>query len=60
MYLDAQRCCRWIEENTDIELISMAEFDPEVMEATFKELELGLPVSTKEAQVAAVIHAPHP
>jgi len=32
LYLDAPRCCEWIEKNTDIELVSIGEVDPEAME----------------------------
>lgn len=32
MYLDAPRCCEWIDKNTDIELISLGEVDPEGMQ----------------------------
>ncbi len=38
MYLDAERCCRWIEENTDIELISIGDANPEYRDETLYEL----------------------
>ncbi len=38
MYLDAERCCRWIEENTDIELISMGDANPEYRDEMLYEL----------------------
>ena len=38
MYLDAERCCRWIEENTDIELVSIGETNPEYRDEMLYEL----------------------
>ena len=41
MYMDAERCCKWIEENTDIELISIGERDPEYRDEILNELYYG-------------------
>ena len=38
IYLDAQRCCEWIAENTDIELVSLGEVDPEGMAESLYQL----------------------
>lgn len=41
MYLDAQRCCKWIEENTDIELISIGDREPERRDEMLHQLYYG-------------------
>lgn len=38
MYMDAERCCKWIEENTDIELISIGDWNPEYQDEMLHEL----------------------
>lgn len=51
LYLDAQRCCKWIEENTDIELFSIGEGDPQYMEEMLRlsRAYQSVPVVTMEA-----------
>lgn len=51
VYLDAPRCCEWIENNTDIELVSIGEADPEAMEHDLYRL-----YSTAVPTVEAVIY----
>jgi hypothetical protein len=51
IYLDAPRCCEWIENNTDIELVSIGEADPEAMEHDLYRL-----YSTAVPTVEAVIY----
>ena len=41
MYMDAERCCKWIEENTDIELISIGDWNPEYRDKMLDELRHG-------------------
>ena len=41
MYMDAERCCKWIEENTDIELISIGDWNPEYRDEMLHELYYG-------------------
>ena len=41
MYMDAERCCKWIEENTDIELISIGDWNPEYRDEMLDELRHG-------------------
>jgi len=54
LYLDAERCCKWIEENTDIELFSIGEAEPEYMEEMLRQA--GYP--TELVTVQAIIPAP--
>ena len=48
MYLDAERCCKWIEENTDIELFSIGEADPEYRDEMLLQLAASYPRPTAE------------
>ena len=41
MYMDAERCCKWIEENTDIELISIGDWNPEYRDEMIHQLYYG-------------------
>ena len=54
IYMDAQRCCEWIAENTDIKLYSMAEIDPEGMSRELGNTYLQ-PVPTVEAAEAVAV-----
>lgn len=60
MYLDAQRCVEWIEENTDIELVSIGERDPEYRDKVLNELETDMERPIVTAATAVIIPAPAP